>query len=82
LIGALLLLIGTTDATACSVCFGDPDAPMTKGMAMGILALGGFITFVLAGILAFCFFLMRRAKTHPLQTTAAAARSTAELSQS
>ncbi len=31
----------------CSVCYGDPDSPMARGMNMGILTLMGFIGFVL-----------------------------------
>jgi len=32
---------------ACAVCFGDPESPMTKGAAAGVVALGSFAVFVL-----------------------------------
>jgi hypothetical protein len=34
-------------ADACSVCFGDPNSPLTKSMGWGIWTLMGFIGFVL-----------------------------------
>ena len=36
----------------CAVCYGNPEAPMTHGMNMGVLTLLGFISFVLL-IIAF-----------------------------
>lgn len=44
---ALLLVVG--DAHACSVCFGNPDSPMTKSMVAGIWVLLGCIGTLLAG---------------------------------
>lgn len=38
---------------ACAVCFGDPQAPMTKGLTWGIVALAGFIATVLGGVVVF-----------------------------
>ena len=34
-------------AQACSVCFGDPNSPLVKGAAMGVLVLAGVIGFFL-----------------------------------
>ncbi len=35
----------------CAVCYGNPEAPMTHGMNMGVLTLMGFIGFILCTIL-------------------------------
>lgn len=35
---------------ACSVCFGDPGSPMSKGAMAGVAFLLGVVLFVLAGI--------------------------------
>ena len=48
-------------ALACSVCFGDPNSPAAKGLAMGVLALLGVVFVVLGGFTAFFIFLARRA---------------------
>lgn len=37
-------------ASACSTCFGAPDAPMTKGMNNAILMLIGVVGLVYVGI--------------------------------
>jgi uncharacterized membrane protein len=47
---------------ACSVCFGDPNSPMTHGAKAGVAVLLGIVGVVLGGILAVAFFWMRRAK--------------------
>ena len=57
-----LMLWGATialtvaEAHACAVCLGDPGADMTKGMIVGIYALLGVVTMVLAG---FAYFFIR-----------------------
>jgi len=48
-------------ASACPVCFGNPDDPMTKSIGLGILFLLGTIGAVLAVIAGFFVFLVRRA---------------------
>lgn len=51
---------------ACSVCFGDPDSDLTKGLNAGVLALLIVVSMVLAGFAAFFVFIARRAsKTVP-----------------
>jgi len=35
----------------CAVCYGNPEAPMSHGMNMGVLTLMGFIGFILCTIL-------------------------------
>ena len=37
------------DADACSVCFGNPESPMTKSMVAGIWVMLAFIGTLLAG---------------------------------
>lgn len=50
---------------ACSVCFGDPSSPMTKGLKVGILMLLFVIAGVLAAIGSVAFTWSRRAKALP-----------------
>lgn len=47
---ASLVIVGT--ASACSVCFGDPDDPQSHGMNMAILTLLGVTGSVLGSIVA------------------------------
>ena len=59
----LLMLIGfSSEAFACSVCFGDPNSPMIKGLAWGVWVLMGFIGGVLALFTVFFISLHRRMK--------------------
>ena len=67
LLVAVALVAFTGSSTACSVCFGDPESPMTKGMAAGILVLLGFIGTVLAGISAFFIYVIRRPEARDLE---------------
>jgi hypothetical protein len=48
-------------ASACSVCFGDPTSPASKGLAWAVFALLGVVFVVLGGFTAFLIFLARRA---------------------
>ena len=34
----------------CAVCYGNPEAPMSHGMNMGVITLLGFIIFILLTI--------------------------------
>ena len=47
---------------ACSVCFGQSDAPMAVAMNMGVLVMMGIIGCVLVGFGSFMFYLSRRAR--------------------
>jgi hypothetical protein len=47
---------------ACSVCFGDPASPLTKGAAVGVFFLMGVIAFVLGWIATLAFVWARRAR--------------------
>jgi hypothetical protein len=40
-------------AQACSVCYGEPDSPASKGLTWAIVALGGIVGVVLSGFVAF-----------------------------
>ena len=43
----VLLIFSLNTLFPCAVCYGNPEAPMAKGMSMGVLTLIGFIGFVL-----------------------------------
>ena len=47
---ALLLGAGTQLASACPVCFGDPEAPLVQAAGRGMLVMLGFIGFVLISV--------------------------------
>ena len=46
-----ILILFSSVLFPCAVCYGNPDAPMTHGMNMGVLTLMGFIGFILCTIL-------------------------------
>ncbi len=48
-------------ALACSVCYGDPNSPMTKGVQAGVLVLLGVVGTVLFGLASLLLFWVRRA---------------------
>ena len=48
-------------AFACSVCYGEPDSPMTRGLTWAIIALAGLVGLVLTGVTAFFVNMNRRA---------------------
>ncbi len=48
-------------ALACSVCYGDPNSPMTKGVQAGVLVLLGVVGTVLFGLASLFLFWVRRA---------------------
>ena len=68
-IGMLLVLCSffLQDASACSVCFGDPNSPMTHGAKAGVVVLLGVVVAVLGGILGVAFYWIRRAKLLQVQ---------------
>ena len=43
----LILSMSSSCLFPCAVCYGNPEAPMSHGMNMGVLTLLGFIGFVL-----------------------------------
>ena len=48
-------------AFACSVCYGEPDSPTTRGLTWAIVALAGIVGVVLTGVTAFFVHLNHRA---------------------
>jgi hypothetical protein len=48
-------------ALACSVCYGEPDAPMTRGLSWAIVVLAGIVGAVLTGVAGFFVHVNRRA---------------------
>ncbi|MEW5874213.1 MAG: LPXTG cell wall anchor domain-containing protein [Candidatus Zixiibacteriota bacterium] len=58
----LICILHPATATACAVCYGDPQAPMTNGMNMAILSLLGITGGVLSAFVAFFVFLRKRAR--------------------
>lgn len=58
----LTLLILPRTASACAVCFGDPDSPLAKGLSWGVLSLLAVVLLVLGGIAAFFVHMAKRAR--------------------
>ena len=46
----------------CAVCYGNPEAPMSHGLNMGVLTLLGFIIFILLTIAYSIFTISMRTK--------------------
>jgi hypothetical protein len=61
-----LLVAGTLgapgDVLACTICLGNTDSLLRSGMNMGILALLGFVGFMLVSFASFFIYLARRAR--------------------
>ena len=65
----LIALTAPHTASACSVCFGDPDSPWAKALGWGILVLLGIVTAVLGGIVAFFIHVAKRSRVLSQLTT-------------
>ena len=62
---ATLLLLGVASAaSACPVCYGDPNDPMTVGVKNGVLSLLAIVVTVLVAFAAFFVTLWVRARRH------------------
>lgn len=48
---------------ACSVCYGDPNSSMSKGLTWGIAVLLGVVVTVLGGITTFFVYLAKKSAT-------------------
>ncbi len=57
-----LVLLWTRVALACPVCFGDPNAQMTKGTESGVWFLLAILVGVQVGFGIFFLYLRRRAR--------------------
>jgi hypothetical protein len=58
-----LMAAAAPEALACSVCYGEPDSPTTKGLTLAITALGAIVMCVLAGAVAFFVQANRRSSS-------------------
>jgi hypothetical protein len=48
---------------ACSACYGDPNASMSKGLRWGIFVLLGVVAMVLSGITTFFVYISKKSST-------------------
>ena len=62
LLTTALLILAPRIAFACPVCFGNSDSPLVSATNLGIMAMLGVVTGVLAGFAAFIVHLNRRAR--------------------
>ena len=66
---ALGIWITPRAVQACAACYGDPNAPQTHGMNLGIFTMLGVTGFVLAGVGGMIFCFARRARRHSTELT-------------
>jgi hypothetical protein len=59
---AIAILLMPAVLSACPVCYGNPDSPMTKSSNNAILFMIGVIGFVQIGFIAMFWSFWRRAK--------------------
>ena len=67
---AVAMLSHPLSAHACSVCYGEPDSPASRGLTWAILALAAVVLAVLGGVAA--FFVQASRKAGLLEAAAAA----------
>jgi hypothetical protein len=67
---ALAILSHPSGARACSVCYGEPDSPASRGLTLAILALAVVVVTVMGGVVA--FFVQASRKAGLVEATAAA----------
>jgi hypothetical protein len=60
LLPLVVLIMSAPVAHACSVCYGNPESPLSKGMVWGVFTLLVIVGGVLAGIGGFFIFLAKR----------------------
>jgi uncharacterized membrane protein YqhA len=53
LLALVLAALSIQPAAACAACYGDPDAPMSRGLTWAILALCAVVGVVLSGVVMF-----------------------------
>lgn len=61
-IAAAVLLLAPAVLSACPVCYGAPNSPMTKSSNNAIMFMLGIIGFVQVGFIAMFWSFWRRAK--------------------
>ncbi len=59
---ALLLLLAPQVASACPVCYGAPDSPLTKASDNAMLFMLGIVAFVQLGFIGLFVTFWRRAR--------------------
>jgi len=59
---AISILLVPSILSACPVCYGSPDSPMTKSSNNAIMFLLGVVGFVQVGFIALFWTFWRRAK--------------------
>jgi hypothetical protein len=74
----LLAALSLQPAAACSVCYGEPDSAMTRGLTWAILALGAVVGVVLSGVVMFFVHIGRRSADMSGDDGAAAASKSPE----
>lgn len=52
----------TSFLLGCTVCYGDPASPLSKGAVAGVVVLGAAIVGMLIGFAALFLYWMRRAR--------------------
>ena len=68
---ALLALSHPLTASACSICYGEPDSPVSRGLTWAITALAAIVMAVLGVVVAFFIFMNRRAAAQMSEAVAA-----------
>jgi hypothetical protein len=65
LLAAVLTFLALHPAAlqACSVCYGDPDSNMSKGLTWGVAVLLGVVVTVLGGITTFFVYISKKSPT-------------------
>lgn len=61
-VSVVIVVLTPAIASACPVCFGDPNSSLVKGANNGILVLLGIVVFVQAGLVALFWSFWRRAQ--------------------
>jgi len=72
---ALIMLVGSHSAFACSACYGKSNDAMAQGMNAGIFSLLAVVIPVLGGIAGFFVYLLRRSSALSAAAVAQPARS-------
>lgn len=57
-----IALLAPADLLGCSVCFGNPDSPLSKGVNNGVLLMLGVVGVVQIGFVALFWNFRKRAK--------------------
>lgn len=61
-VGFVTVTLAAQQATACAVCFGDPDSDMSKAAVWGVATLFGIVGSVLTGIAGVGLFWHQRSR--------------------